>query len=83
MPLKAMPAVVAWLGMIAAFVFAAPRVDDIPDVTGWVSDHLSRWEIVFPLAVIVPTALILLWAEHHVTGPSKEYLGGLFADPLE
>ena len=70
----------AWVAVTALVVVVFCTVE-LPDPVGWAAGYLKRWEIAFPLAVIVPVSLVLLWTTIKVSGPTERRLEG-FKDPL-
>lgn len=70
----------AWMA-ITALVVVAFCAADLPDPTGRAVGYLGRWEIAFPMAVLVPMLISLIWMTIKASG-KIEYLGMEFYDPL-
>lgn len=53
----------------------------LPDPAGWAAGYLRRWEIAFPMAVLAPMLISLIWVTIKASG-KIEYLETEFYDPL-
>ena len=66
---------------ITALVVVVFCTAALPDSAGWAAGYLGRWEIAFPVAVLAPMLISLIWMTIKASG-KIEYLGMEFYDPL-